>query len=163
MEQLLYMLGAVLNTVSRISHLILITREKDRKLCIYFWWAIIFIPSKKEEPESREIKLLPQSSPGPSSFSSRLYFRLISFIFPPDYLSHAQRTWLPSSLTQLPGESPARINTTIGYPSGLPNITKDSPTAVQTGVLNYSWLLVMSFKFELVYPERMLSQLPSSR
>lgn len=153
--------GTVLNTVYRLSHLILITHEKGRQL--FFLTGNYFYPkTKKRKLESWELKLLPQPTSRSSLFSSMIHSLLISLIFPPDYLSHAQLICLPVFLAQLPSESPARINTAICYPSGWLNIAKDSPTAMQIGVLNYSWLLVMSFKFKLVYPERVLNKLTSS-
>lgn len=161
-QQLLHMPGTVLNTIYRLSHLILITHEKDRQL--FFWQAILFIPKQKKKEVTKfwKVKLLPQLTSGPSLFSNIIYSLLISLIFPPDDVSHAQLICLPVFLTQLSGESPARIKAAICSPSGWRSIVKDSPTAMQIGVLNYSWLLVMRFKFKLVYPERVLNKLTSS-
>lgn len=89
----------------------------------------------------------------------RYTFFWISLIFPPDCLSHAQLTCISGFLIQLSDESPARTLTAICCPSGWSSVAKDAPTAMQIGILNYSWLLDASFQFKLVYPERVLSKL----
>lgn len=148
------MLGTALNSVHRLSHLILTTHEKERQL--------LLSQNKNKETEGWEVMLLAQSTPRPAFFSTMTYSLLVALLFPSDCRSHAQLIWVPVFLTQLPVESPTRTNTAICVHSGWLSIAKDSLTAMQIGILNYSWLLVTSFKFKLVYPERVLNKLTSS-